>query len=50
VVEYRPIVELADLLRLFGKTEAKPLKVDLGVELPKLKAGQPYFLYETGLY
>ncbi|HEU5069766.1 MAG TPA: signal peptide peptidase SppA [Verrucomicrobiae bacterium] len=50
VVEYRPIVELADLLRLFGKTEAKPLKVDLGVELPKLKAGQPYFLYDTGIY
>jgi hypothetical protein len=29
---------------MFGKTETPAIKVDLGVEAPKLQAGQLYFL------
>ena len=47
LVEYQQRYDLADLLRLFGKGEAKGVKVDLGLEMPKLKAGQPYFLLPT---
>jgi protease-4 len=50
VVEYERTVVLADLLRMFGKTGAGPMKVDLGIDLPRLKAGQPYFLSPTYLH
>jgi protease-4 len=50
VVEYRLLVDFADLFRLFGQSEARAIKVDLGVDVPKLKAGQPYFLYADYLY
>ena len=50
VVEYRLVVDFADLFRLFGQSEARAVKVDLGVDLPKLKGGQPYFLYADYLY
>lgn len=49
VVEYQQIRDFSDIFRLLGKTEVRPLKVDLGIELPKLKAGQPYFLSPTYL-
>jgi len=45
VVEYRQIVELADLFRLFSKSEPATVKVDLGVDVPNLKPGLLYFLY-----
>ncbi|HPC60419.1 MAG TPA: signal peptide peptidase SppA [Verrucomicrobiota bacterium] len=44
LVEYQLHVSFSDLLRLFGKTEARTLKVDVGLDLPKLRAGQLYFL------
>jgi len=50
VIEYRQIIELADLFRMFGKSEPTAVKVDLGIEAPKLKVGQPYFLYSEYLY
>ena len=43
-------MNLANLFRLFGKSEAKEIKIDLGVNLPKLKAGRLYFLSPTLLY
>jgi protease-4 len=46
LVQYRRISDLAELFGMFAKTEAKPVKVDLGIELPKLKIGQPYFLMD----
>ena len=49
VVEYRQIIDLADLFRMFGRSEPQALKVDIGIEAPKLKAGQPYFLYSDYL-
>jgi hypothetical protein len=35
---------------LFGKTEAPVIKVDLGMETPKLEAGRLYFLSPTYLH
>jgi hypothetical protein len=31
-------------MRLFGKTDAPAIKIDLGVELPRLEAGRLYFI------
>jgi len=45
VIEYRTRNDLAELLGLFGKTEARSIKLDLGLEFPKLEAGRAYFLY-----
>jgi protease IV len=47
LVEYQQRFEISDLFRLFGKSEGRVLKVDVGIEPPKLKAGQPYFLSST---
>ena len=50
LVEYRPRVDLSDLLGLFGKSDAKAIKLDLGMDLPKLEAGHLYFLSPTYLH
>jgi len=50
VVEYRQVVELADIFRMFGKSEPTKVKVDLGIQGPKLKAGIPYFLHADYIY
>jgi protease-4 len=48
LIEYRQPFDFGSLLsRVFGKTEAPALKVDLGFDLPKLQAGQLYFLIPT---
>jgi protease IV len=45
LVQYRMQVDLSVVLsHLLGKTEVPAIKVDLGVELPKLQAGRPYFI------
>jgi protease-4 len=49
VIEYQQRIDLSDILRLFGKSDAKAVKVDLGMEMPKLQAGQLYFLSPTFL-
>jgi protease IV len=50
LVEYRQIFDLSNLFRLLGKTDVKSVKVDVGLDLPKVKAGRPYFLAPTYLY
>jgi len=50
VVEYEQRYDLSDFLRLFGNSEAKSIKVDLGMELPKLQVGRMYFLSPTLLH
>lgn len=50
LVEYRPRPEFGDLFSLFGRSEAKSVKLDLGVELPKIEAGRAYFLAPTYLH
>ncbi|HWF19128.1 MAG TPA: signal peptide peptidase SppA [Verrucomicrobiae bacterium] len=50
IVEYKPIFDLSNIFRLFGETDAKKtVKVELGVDVPKLHAGYLYFLAPTYL-
>ncbi len=44
LIEYRQRYDLGNIFRLLSKTEVGTVKVDLGMELPKLEAGQIYFL------
>ncbi|MCX6922879.1 MAG: signal peptide peptidase SppA [Verrucomicrobia bacterium] len=47
LIEYQQRYDISDLFRLFGQTESKAVKLDLGLEVPKLQAGQLYFLSPT---
>ena len=47
LVEYKQRYDFADFFRMFGQSESKAVKVDLGMDAPKLKAGQLYFLSTT---
>jgi len=44
LIEYEQPFDFSNLFRFLGKTEAPTLKVDLGLEMPRLQAGRPYFL------
>jgi protease-4 len=45
LVEYHMQFDLASVLsHIFGKSEAPVIKVDLGMDLPRLKAGLPYYI------
>ncbi len=47
LVEYRERYDISNFLSMFGQSsESHDIKLDLGVEAPKLRAGLPYFLYE----
>jgi protease-4 len=51
LIEYRPRFDLSDVFRIFGKSDAtSKIKVDLGVDMPKLQAGKLYFLSPTFLH
>jgi protease-4 len=50
LVEYKLHYDLSDFFRMFGKTEAPTIKVDLGMEGPKLEAGHLYFLSPAFLH
>jgi len=50
LVQYQQIFDFSSLLRLLGKSDAKGVKIDLGIELPKVKAGCLYFLAPTYVY
>jgi len=47
LVEYQPLLDLSSLFRLFSQTEVGRVKVDVGLDVPKLKAGYLYFLSPT---
>jgi len=47
LVEYRVYRDIADLFRLFGKSESGKVKLDLGLPGPRLEAGKAYFLSPT---
>ena len=47
LIEYQPVFDISNVLRLLGKTDVKSVKVDLGVDVPKLRAGCEYFLSST---
>lgn len=44
LIRYQRPFDLGNLFRLFGETESRTIKVDLGVEMPKLQVGRLYFL------
>jgi protease-4 len=48
LVVYQQRFELADFFKVFGKTEGR-VKIDLGMEIPKLPAGRLFFLSPTYL-
>lgn len=45
IVEYRRRIDFADLFGMFGKSEGHAVKLDLGMDMPKLEAGRLYFLW-----
>ena len=49
LIEYRVRYDISEFLRMFGQSEsaAHDIKLDLGMNLPKLEAGQLYFLSPT---
>jgi len=50
LIEYQQRIDLSDILRLFGQSgqnQGRVVKVDLGMDTPKLQAGQLYFLSPT---
>ena len=48
LIEYRERYDISEFLRLFGQSgTAHDIKLDLGLEMPKLQAGQLYFLSPT---
>ena len=49
LVRYDKPMDFSRLFRLFGKTEARGVKIDLGVELPKILPGRMYFLLPLAL-
>jgi protease-4 len=50
LIEYRQRVDFGDLFGLWGQSESRAIKVDLGIEPPKLEAGRLYFLSPSYLY
>ncbi len=47
LVEYRRRYDFGSLLSLFGESgQAHDIKLNVGIELPKLRAGLPYFLFQ----
>jgi protease IV len=47
LVKYEQHYDLGDFFRIFGATESRTLKVDLGMDMPKLEAGRLYFILPT---
>jgi protease-4 len=48
LVEYRERYDLGNLLSMFGQSsKSHDIKLDLGVEIPKLQAGALYFLWQA---
>jgi len=46
LVEYRERYDLGDFLSMFGQSsQSHDIKLDLGVDMPKLQAGERYFLW-----
>jgi len=50
LVKYHEVFDLASLFRLFGKSQTPAIKVDLGLETPRVKPGRMYYLMPTFVY
>lgn len=49
LVQYAQPFDFGDLFSLFGEAESKTVKIDLGVEGPKLQSGYLYYMYEQAV-
>jgi protease-4 len=49
LIKYEQRYDLGDFFRIFGNTESRTIKLDLGMQAPKLQAGHLYFLSPTFL-
>jgi protease-4 len=49
IITYQEIFDLSNLFHMFGESNAKSVKIELGVDIPKLHAGYLYFLSSTYL-
>jgi protease-4 len=49
LIRYDRPFEFSSLFRLFGKTDARSLKVQIGPDTPRLQTGRMYFLTPTAL-
>lgn len=47
LVQYERPFDFSSLFRLFGQSEGRALKLDLGLQLPRLQVGRLYFLSPT---
>jgi hypothetical protein len=48
LIEYRERYDLSDFLSMFGQSgAAHDIKLDLGLDIPKLRAGCMYFLWQA---
>ena len=47
LIQYQQQFDLSSLFRMFGKAEKTKVQVDIGIDIPKLKAGCLYFLSPT---
>jgi len=47
LVQYQRPFDLGNLFRLFGESESRAVKIDLGMQLPNLQVGRLYFLSPT---
>lgn len=45
LIQYQMRYDLSDFFHLFGKSETPAIKVDLGIEMPKIEAGKLYYLF-----
>ena len=45
LIEYTPRHDLASILRLFGQTESRTMKLDFGMKMPDLPGGRLYFVW-----
>ena len=50
LIRYQEPFGLSNLLPMFGEAEGQTIKVDIGLDLPKLKAGRLYFLAPTVIH
>ena len=48
LIEYRERYDISDFLSMFGQSsQAHDIKLDLGLDIPKLQAGALYFLWQA---
>jgi protease IV len=50
LVQYQRPFDFGNLFRLFGESESRAVKIDLGMQLPNLQVGRLYFLSPTVLH